>query len=118
MSLVSGTAQNGTWERTIVIPQGSATGSWTPVLYPLEDTVGNSTNSFSNFGGAITVTGPVADNSPPTLASWTFTPTTVDISTAAATVTARFTITDATAVKTPTSCLTATPPPRPSASAP
>ena len=59
-----------------------------------------------------------ADTTAPALGSWSFTPTTVDISTAAATVTARFTITDATAVKTPYFVLDSDTTTRPSASAP
>ncbi|MEE2524731.1 hypothetical protein V1677_18735, partial [Pseudarthrobacter sp. J47] len=46
MTLVSGTPQDGTWERTITIPQGAATGSWNVLLYPLNDTIGNSSNGF------------------------------------------------------------------------
>jgi hypothetical protein len=58
MTLISGTTQNGTWERTITIPQGTATGAWTPVLYPLEGTLGNSNESFSRFTGAVKVASP------------------------------------------------------------
>jgi len=46
MSLISGTAQDGTYSRTITIPQGAATGTWSASLYPLQDTLGNSNNSF------------------------------------------------------------------------
>ena len=32
MNLVSGTTKDGTWERTVTIPKGSATGNWTVQL--------------------------------------------------------------------------------------
>src|SRR5205823_2656746 len=42
MTRTSGTAQDGTYSRTMTIPQGAAPGSWSATLYPLTDTVGNS----------------------------------------------------------------------------
>jgi serine protease len=46
MTLVSGTAQDGTWQRYVTIPQGSATGAWTVKLFPLIDTLGNRSTGF------------------------------------------------------------------------
>ncbi|WP_331547765.1 hypothetical protein [Propionicimonas sp.] len=57
MSLVSGTTASGTWQSTIQIPQGSPAGTWTPVLYPLTDSLGNS-GSFRDLT-TVTVTGPL-----------------------------------------------------------
>ncbi|WP_026040959.1 hypothetical protein, partial [Arthrobacter sp. TB 23] len=42
MTLVSGTSKDGTYERTVTIPQGSAPGQWEVLLFPLGDTLGNS----------------------------------------------------------------------------
>jgi hypothetical protein len=42
MTRTYGTALDGTYSRTITIPQGDATGAWSASLYPLSDIVGNS----------------------------------------------------------------------------
>ncbi|RLE20938.1 MAG: hypothetical protein DRJ50_09945, partial [Actinobacteria bacterium] len=39
--LVGGSTTSGTWEATIVLPQGSTPGIWAVVLSPLIDTLGN-----------------------------------------------------------------------------
>ncbi|MET3165383.1 UNVERIFIED_ORG: hypothetical protein ABIB19_003817 [Arthrobacter sp. UYEF10] len=62
MRLVSGTVQDGTWERSVTIPQGSATGQWKVTLYPLSDTLGNRSTSFQTLA-TLTVTG--TDNPTP-----------------------------------------------------
>jgi len=59
MTLTSGTAQDGVWERTVTIPQGSATGPWNVTLYPLTDTLGNGSTGFKNLA-TLTVTAAVA----------------------------------------------------------
>ncbi|WP_026538866.1 hypothetical protein, partial [Arthrobacter sp. 9MFCol3.1] len=46
MTLVSGTTKDGVWERTMTIPKGSATGTWKVTLFPLDDTLGNSSTGF------------------------------------------------------------------------
>src|SRR5690348_16910363 len=45
-TLVSGTTKNGTWRATESIAQGRAPGTWTTTLFPLEDSLGNSTSDF------------------------------------------------------------------------
>ena len=100
MVLVSGTAKDGTWERSMTIPKGAAPGGWEVTLYPLADSIGNS-GSFKTLT-TITVTGALADVSAPVLVSSTVTPTTVNIAAGAATVKVSARITDATSVKAPT----------------
>ncbi len=41
MTRTSGTAQDGVYSRVVTIPRGAAPGTWSAVLSPLEDTVGN-----------------------------------------------------------------------------
>jgi hypothetical protein len=41
MARTSGTAKDGTYSRSITIPQDAAPGTWSALLYPLRDTVGN-----------------------------------------------------------------------------
>lgn len=49
MTLVSGTTRDGTWERTMTIPKGSATGTWKVTLFPLTDTLGNRSTGFQTL---------------------------------------------------------------------
>ncbi|MCD4853750.1 S-layer homology domain-containing protein [Arthrobacter sp. AK01] len=49
MSLVSGDARDGVWERTITIPEASAAGEWHVTLYPLGDVVDNSGGGFQTL---------------------------------------------------------------------
>ena len=49
MTLISGTAKDGTWERTMTIPKGSATGTWRVTLFPLDDTLGNTSTGFQTL---------------------------------------------------------------------
>ncbi|MFC0422129.1 hypothetical protein ACFFHP_16515, partial [Glutamicibacter ardleyensis] len=50
MTLVSGSAKDGTWERKVTIPQGAASGAWEVSLFPLNDVMGNSGNGFRTLG--------------------------------------------------------------------
>lgn len=63
MTLVSGNATDGSYERTVTIPKGSAPGTWDVALYPLDDLLGNSEKSFgppAGYPSTLTVTnGPV-----------------------------------------------------------
>ncbi|MEW1823037.1 hypothetical protein AB0323_19925, partial [Arthrobacter sp. NPDC080031] len=101
LSLISGTAQDGTWGTTMNVPVGSASGQWDVRLYPLSDTLGNKTNTFQTLQ-TITVTGPLTDTAPPVLASASVSPTSVDISSTPGTVTVSAHITDATGATVPT----------------
>lgn len=58
MTLVSGDAKDGIYEKTVTIPQGAADGTWEVTLYPLSDTLGNSTDlgEFEFFGTLATIT--------------------------------------------------------------
>ena len=56
MTRVSGTAQDGVYERTVTIPTTAAPGTWSVTLYPLRDTLGNSGAGFHNHPTKLTVT--------------------------------------------------------------
>ena len=49
MTLISGTTRDGTWQRSVTIPKGAATGAWTVKLFPLTDTRGNRSNGFQHL---------------------------------------------------------------------
>ncbi|HEX2248337.1 MAG TPA: S8 family peptidase, partial [Arthrobacter sp.] len=61
MKLVSGDAKNGTWEAALTLPAEASAGQWDVTLYPLRDTLGNSSGSYSRLG-SVEVT---ADSSAP-----------------------------------------------------
>ena len=101
LSLISGTAQNGVWQGTITIPQGAAAGSW---YYQgqVDDGVndlnfvnepGLSQNLPAGAPGPVTVT----DSSPtasPQVVSLSISPSSVDVSNGAASVTFTADLTD------------------------
>ncbi|MGW1801572.1 DUF7743 domain-containing protein, partial [Streptomyces sp. NPDC001984] len=96
MTLTSGTALDGTYQRTVTIPQGAAPGDWNVSLYPLEDKAGN-TGSFGpppGFPNTLTVTAVGADTTAPQLVAFDFTPKQVDVTNGHATVTVTAHITD------------------------
>ncbi|WP_457962742.1 hypothetical protein M1E17_14660 [Arthrobacter sp. D1-29] len=101
MALVSGTPQDGTWERSITIPQGAATGAWTVTLYPLRDTIGNNGTGFQTLA-TLNVTGTASDVAGPVLVSSTVTPLDLNIAAGPATTTVTVQITDATGTAAPT----------------
>ena len=100
MQLVSGTAQHGTYRRTITIPEDAATGDWEVLLYPLTDTVGNS-GSFQTIDHVTVTSTAPTDTAAPQLESSSVTPTTVDISSADGEVTVEVVVTDATGAEAP-----------------
>jgi hypothetical protein len=63
MSRVSGTAQDGVYERTVTIPTTAAPGTWSVTLYPVDDTLGNDGPSFQDHPTKLTIT-----NTPPATA--------------------------------------------------
>ena len=56
MTLISGTTRDGTWQRSVTIPKGAATGAWTVKLFPLTDTRGNRSTGFQHLA-TLNVTG-------------------------------------------------------------
>ena len=56
MSRVSGTAQDGVYERTVTIPTTAAPGTWSVRLYPARDTLGNDGAGFQDHPTKLTVT--------------------------------------------------------------
>ena len=78
MTLVAGTAKDGTWRRTVTIPASAATGSWTVQLDPLNDTLGNEDSTFHKHPSKLTVA-----NNPPALVNHTSSLTTSKVPTGA-----------------------------------
>ncbi|MGF6834346.1 hypothetical protein QF015_002528 [Paenarthrobacter sp. TE4293] len=100
MTLISGTTKDGTWERTMTIPQGSALGQWEVTLFPLRDSLGNSGN-FQTLT-TLSLSGTPTDTAPPVLVTSTVSPKTFNLSTGPATVKVTLRITDATSANAPT----------------
>lgn len=92
----SGTPTNGTYSCAITFPRYSESGTWTASV-GLSDAVGNSQTVFPQFLGfpfALTVTSD-PDTIAPALTGFNFTPTSVNVSAAAQSVTCNMTVTDA-----------------------
>ncbi|MFF2029683.1 hypothetical protein [Arthrobacter sp. NPDC058192] len=100
MTLVSGTPKDGTWERTMTIPKGSATGTWKVTLFPLDDTLGNTSTGFQTLA-TLNVTGTPSDVTGPVMVSSTVTPTSLNIATGPATVKVTVRLTDRTGADEP-----------------
>jgi hypothetical protein len=99
-TLVSGTIQDGTWERTMTIPQGSATGQWDVVLYPLNDTLGNNSTFFQTIA-TLTVDGEPSDTAGPVLLSSSVSPKTFNLNDGPAVVRVSLHLTDKTGLNAP-----------------
>jgi hypothetical protein len=102
LARVSGSAQDGTYEATVDIPASAAPGAWTVSIGTLADTVGNADSSAHNNPTKLTVVSNATDVTPPALASFTFTPTTLNVTTGPKQTTVSARITDATGVVAPT----------------
>jgi hypothetical protein len=95
----SGSRTDGTWECRFIIPKSAMQGEWTIDGIEVQDRVLNDRRYTSaeltaaGFPTSITVTSAEQDVTAPTLASLSFTPSAVDVTAAAATITftARFT---------------------------
>jgi hypothetical protein len=65
MKLVSGDAKNGTWEAALTLPAEASAGQWDVTLYPLRDTLGNSSGNYSRLGSVeVTADGSAPEASP------------------------------------------------------
>lgn len=95
--LVSGTLQNGVWRAGVILPQGSAAGSWVVDVLALKDTLANTTNAFINVR-MIVVKSATPDVSAPVVVSHAVTKTTLDVTVAEAPLILSVRITDETAV--------------------
>ena len=84
---------------TVTFPRFSESGTWTVSAAIVGDAAGNtqilSASDLASRGPAtLTVTSGPADTTPPTLTAFSFTPTTINVTGAPATVTLNFTMTD------------------------
>ena len=100
MSLVSGTAKDGARERTMTIPQGSATGAWEVTLFPLDDVLGNSGGGFRTLA-TLDVSGAVSDTSAPAFVSSSVNRTSFNLAEGPAVVKASVRLTDQTGAEAP-----------------
>jgi hypothetical protein len=100
MTLLSGTPEQGQWQIAVNLPQYAEAGKWTISYLGLQDTVGNgnylSTSDLQSLGlpTSFTVTSSPSDTEAPKLVSLDISPTFVDTSASAATVTATLQATD------------------------
>ncbi|WP_240974588.1 S8 family serine peptidase [Crystallibacter degradans] len=69
MKLVSGDVKNGAWERAMTVPEGASAGTWDVTLYPLRDTLGNSSADFRNLGSVEVTAGNSAPEPSPSITS-------------------------------------------------
>lgn len=69
MQLISGGVKNGTWERTITVPEGASTGTWDVTLFPLRDSLGNSSGDFRSLGSVEVTAGNSAPEASPSIKS-------------------------------------------------
>jgi hypothetical protein len=101
-SLTSGTATDGTYTASVTIPQGAEPGTWKIYRVSLQDTASNSVEYGPNFARPfpsgmptdLSVLNANVDTTAPTLVSLSFTPQSVDVSSAAQTITVTAHITD------------------------
>ncbi|MET3176378.1 UNVERIFIED_ORG: subtilisin family serine protease [Arthrobacter sp. UYCu721] len=100
MTLVSGDARDGVWERTVTIPQGSATGQWDVTLFPLDDVLGNSSGGFRTLA-TLEISGAPADVSGPVLVTSSVSPTSFDLADGPAVVKVSVRLTDQTGASAP-----------------
>jgi elongation factor P hydroxylase len=95
---ISGTAQDGIYETTVIIPQYSEAGIWEVEQVDVEDQVGNRGQWWpkaeavaymqsNGFPYQITIQNTNPDTSPPEIVSFDFTPKTVDVSNGPAEIT-------------------------------
>ncbi|HEY0151097.1 MAG TPA: hypothetical protein VGB92_03805 [Longimicrobium sp.] len=97
----SGTSNDGTYGCTITVPRGHPAGTYTVTSVLMQDKVGN---RFERTGAqlaaaghptAISVENSASDTSPPVLKGFSFTPSTINVTTASATVRFTFAVSDA-----------------------
>jgi hypothetical protein len=98
----SGTAQDGIYSKTITIPRGKQPGQWSVFSNAFFDTEGNSSGSArpDNNQQLTVVNNAVSDFEGPVVVSYTFSPTSIDISNSSADVVVTARVTDASGVKT------------------
>jgi hypothetical protein len=97
----TGSRTDGTWECRFTVPQSAMQGDWTIDGIEVQDQVLNDRRyttaelTDAGFPTSITITSADQDVTVPTLASLSFTPSAVDVTTAATTITFTAHITDA-----------------------
>jgi serine protease len=104
------TRKSGWWTRTIIIPADAAPGQWDVVLYPLTDTLGNSSPGDGVTGfrtlKSVPVRGAAADVSAPVGTEMSVSPKKASFVDGPVTVTARVRVLDATGTEAPNMTLT------------
>jgi hypothetical protein len=68
MTLIAGTTLDGTWQRTITIPDSAAPGTWDITLPPLTDTLGNASGFTTTISTITLAPKPALSGSTPTVA--------------------------------------------------
>lgn len=101
LTLTAGDAQNGIYAAAVTVPAGAAAGAWSVSLDPLGDTIGNYAGAKSTHPTKLAVVDDDADLDPPALTDFSFTPSTVDVSSGPRDVVITAWITDATGTAAP-----------------
>ncbi|WP_243057794.1 fibronectin type III domain-containing protein [Nocardioides sp. SR21] len=101
LTLTAGDAKNGIYAATVTVPAGAAAGAWSVSIDPLADVLGNVSGAKSTHAKKLAVLDDNADLNPPALVDYTFSPSTVDVSSGPQLVTISARITDATGTVPP-----------------
>lgn len=101
MTLVSGTAQDGIYQRILTVPTSVVTSSWSIEISSLHDTEGNSGARRNVHPDMLRVTGLPADHEPPEVVEFDFSPRAVDVTDGPQRVTVTARITDASGTGNP-----------------
>lgn len=104
MHLVSGTVASGVWEGSLKIPRGSLKGTWTVSAAQLTDTNGNQ-GQYQQLGVVRVANTFTPDTQFPAVGKITFSPDSVDVTKAPATITVTIDLADATGATAPTAFL-------------
>ncbi|WP_160005114.1 fibronectin type III domain-containing protein [Nocardioides sp. AX2bis] len=113
MNRVSGTAQDGRYERTVTLPTTAAAGTWTVTLFPTDDVLGNNGDSFRDHPQKLTVANTPTDTQGPVTSDFDFTPKSIDVTNGSQQVTVSVRLTDATGAEAPTMTIDSDPDPSP-----
>lgn len=101
LTLTAGDAKNGIYAATVTVPAGAAAGAWSVTIDPLADVVGNVSGAKSTHAKKLVVVDDNADLEPPALVDYSFSPSTVDVSSGPQQVVISARITDATGTVPP-----------------
>ncbi|WP_221933205.1 hypothetical protein, partial [Tessaracoccus rhinocerotis] len=101
MTLISGDARDGVYQRQFTVPENAPVGTWSFGINPLQDILGNHDSTFHHNPTSLVVTNRLPDTAAPVLSDFDFSPKTLDLDEGPQAVTFTAHITDATGAVTP-----------------